>query len=906
MTGLNFEIVTDDGDSIATLNRISDAVENVGDEAKQTSDKGSKSFEQFAISAVSLNQSIELVKKGFSLLETAISGPIKAFNSLVQVSFAMVDAYDEHASAVAQLVQSMANQGAATGQNIKEWEQWAAAVEEATTVSQATVLKLASQAGAVVGFTEEMKTAVELAIDVAAAADRSVGEALGAITRATQSGSFELARFGVTVLKAEDELGRLKEILQITGAAFGGFAEAAANPIDRVRNDFRNLKIAIGETILATPEFTGFLDGLREEVKLVTDFIKSNSADAAAVFGTVFQGAFAAAELSVAGILTAFEAVTKVIQGALNVMESFGLVDLSTPLEIQLAQVTDALFAAEQAAGGMAREITKLGSTEVVGVFDDLKKSVDAIFGSGDFTKQGSLPGSTALKSLEEIDLDSVISNLETFQESLEAARDMMFAFQSVPGAQKFIEKMDGLDAAATLFIDLSKAIDIAGDSAANQKGRVQELMDLIKQGMPKLGDAAGRIGDSIRAGSADAAANAAGEAAMRAAEALGNFNVAAFGAADASGAAAPKIEALADALKEVKSVADQLDEAFQFGKVGDQRGKPPPLPPGAGSQEQFIGKAQDVGDAFKAIQLSDIIPTDLSVQISQMAAEIESAFGTMGDSAGGIEFIKGVLENIGSAMESVPGEEAAALFATLSDAVMSLTEPLDAAKAGLDAVKGAADAMPEEVKVKITAAVSAELAGGGGGGSSQGGGDAASALEGAAAEIEAGAAEGADAITNAGASVETAAAQLVGVAGDFTSAISLFTNASGQLSAAAAVIGNSGLAVRDAATTLSTVSTSSGAVLTSAGASLSGAAAELSAAARDFPTEVHCSCDNSGAAGGGGGGRGSSSSEGRAGAQGGGVDINVDASGLDIDVMVDAIERALADRGIFRRGFQA
>jgi len=832
MANLSFNIKAAN-DSAKVVGEVVVDLEQIGITGKKSADTANSSFGTLKDTFVTLNQGIGVVKAGFSVLSSAITAPTSAFSSLVSTSFDLVDAWDVHASALAQLETSFKSQGAAASQNLDEWEAWAEGVEDATGVAQATILKLAAQAGSVVGFSDEMKTAVELAIDVAEAADRSVGEALGSMTRATQNGSFELARHGTEALKAKDELGRLAEVIDLTGDAFGGFAAAARNPIDRVRSAVRNLKIQLGEVVIETPEFKSFLSTLQSQVKRFTDFIKTDSKEASNIFGLVFKTSFDLASISAAALTSAIGKVGSAVFQLIDGLAFFKIINIEDPVEDQFRVVTELTADMSNALHDLKLDFEELLLTTpdpgLKGVLQTLIEEVEHI----DFVKVGGTALASARLLGEQI---AELIKVGIADEELEIGIGEFPIDDLIKDIQKLAVESEKLD-------ELRKKFDFTG-RAARATAELQKIMENFSVGnFKKEMEDANRAEREAQAEAANLgdATNDVGQAAEGASQALDQYGEKAKKAGDSS----------EEGAKGVKTLAERLEEAFQFGSAGDQRGQPPPVPKGATGGDDFVKKSAAIGDALGKISgLFGNIDNDADrtiVHVNKLGDQFQSAFQTMGDSAQGVAFIQDLLAEIGTELGALGDSSADEAFEDLAKSVNALISPAEEATSAIESVKGAAESLPDEVKVKIKAEVSA--AGGKGAPAASAGKSleeaanavesAAEALSSAVTDFESGTGSAALSLESAGESLQTAADGQSDAVSSLASASDQLASVADLLSATSDAHDEAADALSNAATTITTATTDAAAALISSAVSLKAAGSSLSKAANDLGKNI-------------------------------------------------------------------
>lgn len=295
----------------STLGSVSQEVEKVGRSAKTASESSESGFSKFAASIVTVNQGLDLASKGLSTLSNVVTAPIAGFQSLLGVSFSLVQSYDKQIRGVTQLEGSMRSQGQFTAELSAEFQDFASSMQAVTTVGDEELLPLIGRLGAFVGFSDQLKDATKAALDLSAGFGISLESAFAKFIKAAQSGTLELAE-GVSVqLKATDTAGRLAEAIEVVNGKFGGLAQAVAKqgfgPVQQLLNLVVDLREGLGERIAESPDFQGFVNAAKGAVQDVIDFVGANASEVSELFGAAFKASVDIAIGVVVGLVKALD-----------------------------------------------------------------------------------------------------------------------------------------------------------------------------------------------------------------------------------------------------------------------------------------------------------------------------------------------------------------------------------------------------------------------------------------------------------------------------------------------------------------------------------------------------------------------------------------------------------------------
>jgi len=326
---------------------IADKIDTIGKEGKQSGAEVSAGFSQAGVSAIELNQALELVGKGFSLIKGAVSLlgqaltlPLQGFKELVTLGPDLVDTYDKQFQAVTKLESILKATGSFTQTASQEWQDFASSLQNVTRVGDEELLPLIGRLGAFTGFNDQLKDATRAALDLSSAFGLSLESSFGKFIKAAQSGTLELAE-GVSVqLQATDAAGRLAEAVEVVNSKFAGTAEAIAKggsgplvQLEKARGDFIE---ALQKQLAENKVLNEFINSVKEGFVALTSFISENE-------DTIQKNLDV---IAAQGIQTIIDAATvsasiigDVFQGIIGLLEKLGIVETIEEAQGRLEQI---------------------------------------------------------------------------------------------------------------------------------------------------------------------------------------------------------------------------------------------------------------------------------------------------------------------------------------------------------------------------------------------------------------------------------------------------------------------------------------------------------------------------------------------------------------------------------------
>lgn len=290
------------------LNKLEVALKDVNGEFKKSADSSGKaedSFSKFGASVVVLNQAIELSKKVF----TALVGPLE--KSVAE--FLVAD------QSITRLKNSLKLVGTDNiEQATKDFEDFAASIQNTTTIADDTVLQLAAQAKAI-GLTDDAtKKLITSSIDLAAANGGDVVSSFDALLGSYKGQGRALAKYSqelAMVTEAEFKAGKGIEVI---GQKFKGFGAGEINTISGAFKQFNNIVgdvfEDVGKTVAKGFDFKGILiEAKNLAVNLKSDFqdVSNTITPLFVNMGQVIKASLrTVGQLDVGALLTAFTAIS--------------------------------------------------------------------------------------------------------------------------------------------------------------------------------------------------------------------------------------------------------------------------------------------------------------------------------------------------------------------------------------------------------------------------------------------------------------------------------------------------------------------------------------------------------------------------------------------------------------------
>jgi len=310
----------------AEMQALNQNLSAVGAAANRANEQASSGFEKAAEGAISLNQALELVEKGFHLLEQAIELPIRQFEKLLDVSIDLVKEYDQQYLGQVKLRSILKATGQGGEEQAESLQKLAESLELVTRFQADAIVEgqhFALASGANVKIIPQM---TEAALDLATAFGKDAAEGFRALTRAMNTGAVTIDRNKVFTLQATDAYGRLQEAIRLTQERFPGLARevatGGAGPIIKLENAINQLKQGLGALIAQSPPFQAFVKTANQFVTDLTKFFASHPEQGSKVFGLAFAASFQLAASAVEIFISILGAAGDAVVGLINLLDA--------------------------------------------------------------------------------------------------------------------------------------------------------------------------------------------------------------------------------------------------------------------------------------------------------------------------------------------------------------------------------------------------------------------------------------------------------------------------------------------------------------------------------------------------------------------------------------------------------
>jgi hypothetical protein len=301
----------------AELARLTGTIDTLARTAESLNKKMEEGSEDTQASLISLNQGIELVQKGFSLLGAAIEFPIAQFSSLLSISTDLVREYDVQAQAEVRLASALTASGDAAEGTAESLIEYASALQQTTRFGDEAIVATEAVVASFVRGDANIQRATKAALDLSSAFGIDLQSAALKVATAVETGELAIGRMKVKLTESKDPADRLNTALTAIESRFGGLSEKLANvgagPLDQLQNAISDFRETIGDLISKTPEFLAFIDTSKEMLASLQAFAKNNSSDLIIAFGRAFELSFKLASASVEAIVQSVDKLTKVV-----------------------------------------------------------------------------------------------------------------------------------------------------------------------------------------------------------------------------------------------------------------------------------------------------------------------------------------------------------------------------------------------------------------------------------------------------------------------------------------------------------------------------------------------------------------------------------------------------------------
>jgi hypothetical protein len=242
---------------IEVLADIKDAVNNINDLQKKSSDsltKISKSFNKTSISIISLNQALELGSK-----------IISKFGS---VFGAAIDAASENEQAINSLNSALAANGQYTQAVSKDLIQYADELQNLTNISAESAMEAFAMASSMGVNKDQMKDLISAAADMSARFGGDLNSNVQKLGKSLIDGGMSLKRYGIEVEESNTRSGKLANAIKAVQDSMGGAAadraQSFAGKLESVKIAYGDIEEAIGFFITKSTVSAQVMDNARE------------------------------------------------------------------------------------------------------------------------------------------------------------------------------------------------------------------------------------------------------------------------------------------------------------------------------------------------------------------------------------------------------------------------------------------------------------------------------------------------------------------------------------------------------------------------------------------------------------------------------------------------------------------
>ncbi len=230
------------------LDKIQKSMEDL---AKMGKDTGNKLSEEMAGS----------IDAAFSGVVGHLSGIIAGLAGSIVAAFSvekMIESAIEGENALNQLTSAMVATGTYTAVAAKDFEKFAASLQQTTIYSHQAIEESASSLitlGRLSG--EALDKATKAAVDFAAGMGKTLPEAFNLIAKAAAGSTTALTRYGIVIDQSIPAGQRFNAILDQINQRFAGFAEGKVNTfagsMAQLRNSFNDFTEKLGDFIIKSP-----------------------------------------------------------------------------------------------------------------------------------------------------------------------------------------------------------------------------------------------------------------------------------------------------------------------------------------------------------------------------------------------------------------------------------------------------------------------------------------------------------------------------------------------------------------------------------------------------------------------------------------------------------------------------
>lgn len=428
------QIKLDDGsvqETFATLQR----------QSKRTGDKTEKNLKGAFKNSL---KSIFSLKSALAGIGTAIVGGF-AFREVLQASAAQQDAVNS-------LNTSLQLAGRFSGQASKDFQSFASALQETTTVGDEATLELAALASNFAKTNEEAQKMTEAAIELSAATGMELESALKNLGKSTSGALGELAESIPALKSVSAEALASGAAIDFVLERFGGAAASKVNTfsgaLKQSSNLFGDLKEVIGDLVTSSPVAIELIKGVSDILKQAINGIKGLKDDNNDPFRNFIISALEAGEIIKVFVIrpiellsqtidVVFNGITTAIQGYITLWAGAAskLVSFFAP-ESELSQTLGSFSESssevfDQFSNDLERSVSVLGEETTSESFGNIINSVrEMVSGANhELTNFGKTDQGTTVAEEFRFDMEKSFTEVKT-------AFSSTFGFVSLTGQQ--------------------------------------------------------------------------------------------------------------------------------------------------------------------------------------------------------------------------------------------------------------------------------------------------------------------------------------------------------------------------------------------------------------------------------------------------------------------------------------
>lgn len=317
----------------AQLGAINKTLGEMGKTADEAHKQIAQGSQRSGLGLLSLNQGLELAKKGFAALKFAIEAPIQQFTSLFSLSSELVKKYDEQFLSEQKLANAARASGNASSDQVAALIKLDDALEK-TTRFQAESIEEGQAMALTFGVTaEQMPKVTQAALALAQATGSDAATGFQKLAQAVETGTLRtFGRLGIEIPRTGNAVKDFATASDVALKTFGGSVERSmqggAAGLITLDHAIEQIKKQIGQLISTSPQFAGFVSALGKAAGAVAEFIAANKELIGATIGDAFSASLQLAAKGAVLFASALElagvAITKLLNG-LDLLAQHGI-----------------------------------------------------------------------------------------------------------------------------------------------------------------------------------------------------------------------------------------------------------------------------------------------------------------------------------------------------------------------------------------------------------------------------------------------------------------------------------------------------------------------------------------------------------------------------------------------------